>query len=110
MEAVAWKHFRSGDTYFYVVQINNIKGVRAENRVKKDFKDWDFHGEGFDPKKKAITLMFRRGFTGDDDWIEWAREFPHDLIEVGKSGKKKPYKLGSDYKNSRRGRRSNVGK
>jgi hypothetical protein len=110
MEAIAWKHFRSGDVYYYVVQVNNIKGIRAENRVKKDFKDWEFHGEGFDPKVKMTTLMFRKGFSGDDDWINWARQFPHSLVEVGKSGKRKPYKLGADYMNSKRRRRTNVRK
>tara|TARA_Y100000310_G_C20432569_1_gene692174 strand:- start:62 stop:385 length:324 start_codon:yes stop_codon:yes gene_type:complete len=102
MKGVAWKDFRRGDDYFYVIQLNGIRGKREEKRVKKYFKDWRFHGEGFDPKSKEVTLLFNKSFPSDEDWKSWARLFPHELVEVGKSGKKKPYKLGTDYINSPR--------
>jgi|TARA_R110002051_G_scaffold23599_1_gene59375 hypothetical protein len=102
MKGVAWKDFKNGDKYFYVIQLNGIRGKREEKKIKKIFKEWKFHGEGFDPKKKEITLLFRKGFTSDDEWKSWARSFPHELIEVGKSGKKKPYNLGAAFLNSRR--------
>lgn len=102
MKGVAWKVFRKDDRFFYVVQLNEIKGKREENKIKKIFKEWRFHGEGFDPKKKEVTLLFRKGFSTEDEWKAWARSFPHELVEVGKSGKQKPYKLGTAYLNSPR--------
>lgn len=105
MEAVAWKHFRSGNDYYYVIQLNNIKGVRQKREIEKHLRDWKFHGEGFDPKNKEMTLLFRKSFDSDESWKSWAQLFPYALIEVGKSGKKKPYKLGLDYINSPRRRK-----
>jgi len=102
VKGIAWKDFRKGDQYYYVIQVNEIKGKREENRVKKYFKDWSMHGDGYDPSKKEVTLMFRKNFSSEDEWKSWARSFPHRLVEVGKSGKNKPYKLGLDYLNSPR--------
>lgn len=107
MEAVAWKHFRNGNDYFYVIQLDNIKGIRQKNEMEKYLKDWNRHGEGFNPKNKRVTLLFRKSFESDESWKSWAQSFPYTLVELGKSGKKKPYKLGLDYINSRR-RRNNV--
>jgi hypothetical protein len=107
MEAVAWKHFRSGKDYFYVIQLNGIKGTRQKKEIEKFLKDWNLHGEGFNPKDKRMTLLFQKSFDSDESWKSWAQLFPYTLVELGKSGKKKPYKLGLDYINSPR-RRKNV--
>jgi hypothetical protein len=48
-------------------------------------------------------------FEEESQWINWARSFPYKLVEMGKSGKMKPYKLGLDYIESpRRKRKNNV--
>ena len=106
MEAVAWKHFRSGDNYYYIIQLDNIKGARQKKEIQKYLKDWSFHGEGFNPKNKEVTLLFRKSFDSDQSWKSWAQRFPYALVEVGKSGKKKPYKLGLEYINSPRRKRN----
>lgn len=107
MEATAWKHFRSGPDYFYVIQMDDVKGTRQKKEIEKCLKDWNLHGEGFNPKSKKTTLLFRKSFDSDESWKSWAQLFPYALIEVGKSGKRKPYKLGLDYINSPR-RKNNV--
>lgn len=102
MEAVAWKNYKSNGKYYYILQVNGIPGVRAEKKVKSILEGWRSHGEGYDPVKKQSTLLFMRGFESDENWIEWGRLFPYSLVEVGKSGKTKPYKLGVAYANSPR--------
>ena len=108
MKITAWKTSRIGEKYFYTMQIDNIKGVREENKVKKMFSEWKLQAEGYTPKSKTSTLIFMRSFGSDQDWIDWARQIPYPLVEVGKSGKEKPYKLGLNYINSPRRRRQNA--
>ena len=107
MKAVAWKLGKSQDKLIYVVQVDNIQGVRNENRLLKQLREWQHYGEGYDAKSKNKTLMFKSHFDTEDEWKDWARAFPYDLVEVGKSGKEKPYKLGLAYQNSRHRRSSN---
>ena len=108
MNATAWKSKKTIDKHFYVLQVDDIKGKREENRIKKYLKSWENYGHGFDPKKKTISLIFSRPFCSEEEWKTWAREFPYPLIEVGKSGKKKPYKLGLAHQESKRKRIKNA--
>ena len=107
MKAVAWKMGKSKDKLIYVVQVDNVKGIRNENKLLKELKEWQHYGEGYDVKQKCKTLMFKHHFETEDEWKSWARSFPYELVEVGKSGKEKPYKLGLAYQNSRYRRTGN---
>jgi len=107
MKITAWKTSRVGEKYFYTMQIDKIEGIREENRLKKLFSKWKLQAEGYNPKDKTSTLIFFRAFGSDDEWIDWARQVPYPLVEVGKSGKEKPYKLGLNYINSPRRRGEN---
>jgi hypothetical protein len=107
MTCTAWKDFKKGDDFVYVIQLDGIRGKREENRMRKYFESWRYRGDGYDPSNKVTTLFFHKMFPSEDEWKSWARSFPHILVEVGKSGKRKPYKLGFDYINSPR-RKKNV--
>ena len=104
MKGTAWRNARLlTDDYYYVLQIDEIKGKRDENRLLKDTREWELYGEGYDPTSKTRTLMFKRSFETEGDWKRWARTFPHELEEITeKTGRKKPYKLGLEYLSSRK--------
>lgn len=110
MNATAWKYTKDEDGIIYTIQVDGIKSKRNENKLLKELKDWRVFGEGYDPTRKARTIIFKRTFCSDTDWKTWARTFPHLLVEITeKSGKTKPYKLGLDYINSKnKGGKKNV--
>jgi len=98
VKASAWKHSASGTTATYMLQIDHITGKRKENRIRKEFKEWVTQGEGYNPKSKESTLIFKKEFITEIAWKSWAREADFSLIEIGtRSGKPNPYKLGLAY-------------
>ena len=109
MKAVAWKNFRlPNDELLYILQVDGIKGIREQNRLLKVVVDWEFTANGYDPKTKTETLIFKRSFVTEDAWKKWARTFPYLLEEVTeKTGRVKPYKLGLAYQQKTRGRKVN---
>ena len=99
MKGTAWRNARMlTNDYHYILQIDEIKGKREENRILKDTAEWHVYGEGFDPTTKTKTLMFKRVSNTESDWKKWARSFPYQLEEITeKTGRAKPYKLGLEY-------------
>jgi len=98
VKATAWKHSGSGLTATYMLQIDHITGKRKENRIRKEFKEWATLAEGYNPKSKESTLIFKKEFETEAEWKKWARNASFNLIEIGqRSGKPKGYKLGLDY-------------
>ena len=100
MKGVAWKNSREtvDYSYQYVLQIDEIKGVREESRILKELQDWKKYGTGYSPQSKTTTIIFKKRFETEVSWKSWARNFPYHLEEITeKTGKKKPYKLGLDY-------------
>jgi len=97
MKAIAWKLYIKNEKVLYVLQVEGIDGKRKENKLLRELKNWKNYGEGYDVKGKSKMLMFKNYFESDDAWKDWARQFPYELAEVGKSGKLKPYKLGLAY-------------
>lgn len=98
VKATAWKHIVPGTTATYILQIDHITGKRKENRIRKEFKEWATHGEGYNPKTREATLIFRKEFKTELAWKKWARHAGFELIEIGpRSGKPKGYKLGLAY-------------
>ena len=108
MSATGWRHLKINDNkVVYMVQIDRIKGKRLESKILKEMKEWDICADGYDSKAKETMYIFKKAFQSEKDWLTWGRAFPYQLIEIGsKSAKKKPYKLGLDYKNKRKGRKS----
>jgi hypothetical protein len=109
MKAVAWKNFRlKNDSLLYVLQVDGIKGIREQNRLLKVVDGWEFTANGYDPKTKTETLIFKKVFETETAWKRWARKFPYLLEEITeKTGKVKPYKLGLAYQQKTRGRKAN---
>ena len=105
MKAIAWKDRKVKDKFMYILQIDGIVGIRNEKKIKKQLPDWAAYAEGVDATAKVKTIIFKSFFDSEDDWKSWARTFPYQLTEIGKSGKEKPYKLGLDYINSPRRRK-----
>ena len=99
MKATSWKNARNlEDRLLYVIQVDGIKGIREENKVIKELKDWKLYGDGYDPSSKTKSLIFRCFFDTESEWKSWARKFPFLLEEITeKTGRKKPYKLGLEY-------------
>jgi len=108
MHATGWKHLKVNDeNIVYIVQIDRIKGKRKENKVLKEMKEWDMSGSGYNNKTKEAMYIFTKSFKSEGEWLKWGRQFPYHLIEIGtKSSKKKPYKLGLEYKERRQRRKS----
>jgi len=103
VKATAWKHSVPGTTATYMLQIDHITGKRKENRIRKEFKEWTTLGEGYNPKSKESTLIFKKEFQTELDWKKWARSALFNLIEIGpRSGKPKGYKLGLAYQSKKR--------
>lgn len=109
MKSVAWKNTRlDSNDLLYVLQVDEIKGVRQQNRLLKDVEGWECTGNAYDPNTKTESLIFKRCFQTESDWKSWARQFPYILEEITeKTGRPKPYKLGLDYQQKTRGRKAN---
>jgi len=107
MSATGWKQRKINDNkVIYIVQIDRIKGKRLESKILKEMKEWKVCGNGYDAKTKECTLIFKKAFENEKAWLSWGRQFPFSLIEIGtKSSKKKPYKLGKEYLERRKGRK-----
>jgi hypothetical protein len=108
MSATGWKQRKvDNSSVVYVVQIDRIKGKKLENKILKEMKEWDVCGDGYNPKTKEAMYIFKKSFKSESDWLKWGRQFPYQLVEIGsKSAKKKPYKLGLEYKDRRQRRKS----
>lgn len=108
MSATGWRHLKNNnDKIVYVVQVDKIKGKRKENKLLKDMSDWNLCGDGFNPKTKEATFIFKKEFDSEKDWLTWGRNFPYNLIEIStRTSKKKPYKLGLEYLNNPRRRKN----
>jgi len=92
MNAVAWRIQTSNKNEFnYRLQVENISGVRAKNRILKAVDNWKHVGEGRN-KRKDLIMLFSRTFNDRQSWVKWARQFPYDLAELKKNGTLKPIK------------------
>ena len=102
MKAVAWR-LQTGnkDKFIYRLQVDGLKAVRAIKKVYKTLKSWDIAAEGFNPKSKETLLVFSKEFTNENEWIDWAKEVPLNLVEHNRKGKPKPIKLGLNVKRRR---------
>jgi|ETNvirnome_6_100_1030635.scaffolds.fasta_scaffold00356_14 hypothetical protein len=102
MKAHAWKvdaRLSESEQHKYYIQINDIPGKRSFNRLLKEMTiEWDIYGDGFDKHKESFMMLGAREFDSPEKWIEWARNFPYDLVEYNRSGSPKPIKLGSNYR------------
>jgi len=103
VKATAWKHSTMGTTTTYILQFDHITGKRKENRIRKEFKEWIVHGEGYSPRTRESTLIFKKEFKTEEAWKKWARQATFNLVEIGvRTGKPKAYKLGIAYQSIKR--------
>ena len=111
MKGVAWKNLRLNAEeceFVYVLQVDEIKGIRESNRLLKALDGWQQTGSAYDPTSKTESFIFKKGFATEREWKSWARQFPYLLEEITeKTGRKKPYKLGLEYQQKTRGRKAN---
>jgi len=107
MKAFAWKLATSDkNSPEYVLQVDNISGVRARNKTLKAVEGWKTFGQGRYQDKNE-TLIFTRKFDTIQEWIRWAREFPFNLQELNRNDKPKPIKLGLQYQQRKRRKKRN---
>jgi hypothetical protein len=111
VRAIAWREPKNDDGYIYRIQVDGLS-ARTEKKILRvcSDADWACAAAGWDPKKKRSFIILSRGFSTEDEWISWAREFPYPLKEQNSKGGYKSIKLGTDSKNVRRGRPRKEGK
>jgi hypothetical protein len=105
VRAIAWREPKSEEGYVYRIQVDGLS-VTMEKKILRvcGEADWTYAGSGWDPKKKKSIIILSREFSTEDEWVDWAREFPYPLKEQNNKGEYKSIKLGTDSKNVRRGR------
>ena len=103
MQAVAWRlQTENKDKFIYRLQIDGLKATRVINKVYKTLGSWNVTAEGFNPKSKETLLIFSKEFGSENEWIDWAKNVPLNLIEHTRRGTPKPIKLGLNVKRKRR--------
>jgi len=104
MQAIAWRvQTEDKEKFSYRLQIDGIRGIRAQNRILKIVEQWNPSGEGYCPRNNEAILFFTRTFETVQSWIKWAKQYPYELIEVKKDGTPKPIKLGAAARKRKKG-------
>tara|TARA_A100001515_G_scaffold37745_1_gene29680 strand:+ start:256 stop:603 length:348 start_codon:yes stop_codon:yes gene_type:complete len=89
MKAFAWRRETNDNRANYCLQVENIKGKRALNKVVKILGDWEVIGDGYNAKTEEYTMIFSTNFDNPGKWQNWAEEFPIYLVEVTSHGNEK---------------------
>ena len=89
MKAFAWRLETNDSKANYCLQVENIKGKRALNKVVKILGDWEVIGDGYNAKTEEYTMIFSTNFDNPGKWQNWAEEFPIYLVEVTSHGNEK---------------------
>ena len=76
MKAFAWRRETTDPKANYCLQVENIKGKRALNKVVKILGDWEIIGDGYNAKTEEYTMIFAQNFDNPRKWQAWAEEFP----------------------------------
>jgi len=100
VEASAWCESVYGVGRLYRLQVDNVTG-RSLKKIEKVCETWNSAGYGWHPKTNYKILMFVKKFSTQEDWLEWAEQFPYKLVELNSKGNPKPTKLGADYANKK---------
>ena len=86
MKAFAWRRETTDPKANYCLQVENIKGKRALNKVVKILGDWEIIGDGYNAKTKEFTYIFAKRFDNTGAWQAWAETFPIHLVEMTSHG------------------------
>ena len=57
MKAFAWRRETEDPKANYCLQVENIKGKRALNKVVKILGDWEIIGDGYNAKTEEYTMI-----------------------------------------------------
>ena len=69
MSATGWKHLKmDNDEIVYIVQVDRIVGKRKENKLLKEMSDWNLCGDGFNPKTRETTYIFKKAFQSEPEF------------------------------------------
>jgi len=90
LETKAWQVEKTNNNkVLYQMQIDQIAGKRARNKILKFVKDWQLVGDGYTPNTKTFLLILSREFNSVKDWIKWAKQFPYEVQELNRNDKVK---------------------
>jgi ubiquitin len=93
LSAEAWKMSSQNDSLLYRLQVNGTTG-KSSDKLAKAVEGWRESGTIFH-KDGQVELLFSCSFADEQKWIEWAKNFPYELVEISpNTGKPKPIKLG----------------
>jgi hypothetical protein len=88
MDIVAWKQLTDADkNCVYKLQVEGDMSSREKKKVLIELKEWEEVGYGW--KDKTEICLFSRKFKDKESFIKWAKQFPYELKEVNRNGKKK---------------------
>ena len=104
VEASAWREPVTGDGLFYRLQVNNVI-PRLVKKIEKACAGWRIAGYGWNPDSNHKILIFAKRFKNQEEWLEWAKQFPYKLVESNSKGNPKPSRLGVDFLNKQRKKR-----
>ena len=99
--SIAWR-LRTGDfdEYLYRLQVNNVS-IKSEKKLHNIMLNWRVSAEAWSNSNKK-DYVFAREFKSEQDWIEWAQDYPYELKEISAiSDRVKPIKLGKAFKKKR---------
>jgi len=94
ISAEAWRMPCQNDSLLNRLQVNGVPSKSCD-KLLKAVKGWResgviLHRDG------QVDLLYSCDFEDEQKWIEWAKNFPYDLVEVSpKTGKAKAIKLGA---------------
>ena len=89
MKAFAWRRETTDPRANYCLQVENIKGKRALNKVVKILGDWEIIGDGYNAKTEEYTMIYAQDFDNPRKGQAWAEKFPIQLVEITSHGNEK---------------------
>jgi hypothetical protein len=104
VEASAWRESVTDDGLSYRLQINNVT-PRLVKKIEKACANWRNAGYGWNLDSNYKILIFAKRFKNQEEWLEWAKQFPYKLVELNSKGNPKPSKLGVDFLKKQRKKR-----
>jgi hypothetical protein len=103
LESYAWNVGSEQGTYDYRLQSNQVD-FKSKTKLERVMLEngWKLSCEGFHENSDKMILIFAKVFPNNSKWVQWAKQFPYALKELGKNGEEKKYvKVGIKIKNKK---------
>ena len=89
VKIVAWKQIINEQGWpIYKLQLEGDMTAREKKKILKELKEWKEVAYGWNNNGKSELRLFSRPFRDRDSWTSWTKEFPYELTEINRNGKK----------------------